>query len=135
MSYPEKLKPFICEHCSFATAAKSHLIDHISVVHNKIKPHKCVQCPYRAAHSRHMARHIKEVHEKVKPFSCKLCPYEAGRRVLMTKHMSKMHNEHKLPSRKVKYDRVPNPHSNLGYYKKKDDYDILQVKDDQTSIS
>ena len=127
-----KFKPFICEHCSFATAAKAHLDNHIAVVHNKIKPFKCTQCPYRAANSRDMRRHIKEVHEKIRPFSCKLCPYKAGRRVLMTKHMTKMHNENKLPTRKVKYKKVANPNSNLGYYKNKSDYDLFpEFKNDE----
>jgi len=126
----DKFKPFICEHCSFATAAKAHLDNHIAVVHNKIKPFKCTQCPYRAANNRDMKRHIKEVHEKVRPFSCHLCPYKAGRRVLMTKHMTKMHNENKLPTRKVKYDKISNPNSNLGYYKNKVDYDLPEFKND-----
>ena len=127
----DKFKPFICEHCSFATAAKAHLDNHIAVVHNKIKPFQCTQCPYRAANSRDMKRHVKEVHEKIRPFSCHLCPYRAGRRVLMTKHMTKMHNEHKLPTRKVKYDKVANPNSNLGYYKNKADYDLPEFKKDE----
>ena len=78
-----------------------------------------------------MKRHVKEVHEKVRPFSCHLCPYRAGRRVLMTKHMTKMHNEHKLPTRKVKYNKVANPNSNLGYYKNKADYDLPEFKKDE----
>ena len=131
----DKFKPFICEHCSFATAAKAHLDNHIAVVHNKIKPFKCSQCPYRAANSRDMKRHVKEVHEKVRPFSCHLCPYKAGRRVLMSKHMTKMHNENKLPTRKVKYNKAPNPNSNLGYYKNKSDYDLLEFKADDISFS
>ena len=130
----DKCKPFICEHCSFATAAKAHLDNHIAVVHNKIKPFKCSQCPYRAANGRDMKRHVKEVHEKVRPFSCHLCPYKAGRRVLMTKHMTKMHNENKLPTRKVKYNKVSNPNSNLGYYKNKSDYDLPEFKGDNISF-
>ena len=41
-----------------------------------------------------------------------------------------MHNENKLPTRKVKYDKVSNPNSNLGYYKNKVDYDLPEFKND-----
>ena len=109
-----------------ALSAKAHLDNHISVVHNKIKPHKCEDCPYRAANERDMARHIKEVHEKVKPYMCNLCPYRAGRKTLLAKHFNKMHNESKLPTRKVKYNKDPNPNSNLGYYRNKPNYQIKE---------
>ena len=118
-----------------ALSAKAHLDNHIAVVHNKIKPHKCHQCPYRAANSRDMARHVKEVHEKVKPFSCNMCPYKAGRRTLLVKHLAKMHNESKVPTRKVKYDKEPNPNSNLGYYKNKPDYELPEFKAEQMEMS
>ena len=108
-----------------ALSAKAHLDNHISVVHNKIKPHKCEDCPYRAANERDMARHIKEVHEKVKPYMCNLCPYRAGRKTLLAKHFNKMHNETKLPTRKVKYNKDPNPNSNLGYYRNKPSYQTM----------
>ena len=53
----------------------------------------------------------------------------------MTKHMSKMHNDNKLPTRKVKYNKVPNPNSNLGYYKNMGDYDLPEFKSDEIDFS
>ena len=53
---------------------------------------------------------------------CNLCPYRAGRKTLLAKHFNKMHNETKLPTRKVKYNKDPNPNSNLGYYRNKPNY-------------
>ena len=44
--------------------------------------------------------------------------------------MTKMHNENKLPTRKVKYDKVSNPNSNLGYYKNKVDYALPEFEND-----
>ena len=124
-------KPFVCELCSMALSAKAHLDNHIAVVHKKVKPHKCENCPYRAANERDMARHIKEVHEKVKPYMCNLCPYRAGRKILLAKHLTKMHHESKLPTRKVRYNKEPNPNSNLGYYKNKPNFDAKEWKPDQ----
>ena len=117
-----------------ALSAKAHLDNHIAVVHNKIKPFKCDQCPYRAANIRDKARHVKEVHEKVKPYMCNLCPYRAGRRTLLVKHLAKMHNETKLPTRKVKYDKEPNPNSNLGYYKNKPGYELADFKTEKIDL-
>ena len=57
---------------------------------------------------------------------CNLCPYRAGRKTLLAKHFNKMHNETKLPTRKVKYNKDPNPNSNLGYYRNKPNYQIKE---------
>ena len=48
--------------------------------------------------------------------------------------MTKMHNENKLPTRKVKYNKVANPNSNLGYYKNKADYDLPEFKKDELTF-
>ena len=45
-----------------------------------------------------------------------------------------MHNETKLPTRKVKYDKEPNPNSNLGYYKNKPGYELADFKTEQIDL-
>ena len=49
----------MCDLCGAAYGRKSHLKDHINVVHNDIKPFACDQCSYRCTRRYLLKDHIK----------------------------------------------------------------------------
>merc|ERR1711894_498709 len=91
MGVHEKLRPFICQYCTYATSSQPNLRKHIKAVHHKIRDFKCETCSFDAASKQLLVRHIKAVHEKIKGYKCEECPFEATRKGKLTEHVLVSH--------------------------------------------
>ena len=91
----EKLRPFICQYCTYATSSQPNLRKHIKAVHHKIRDFKCSICPFDAASKQLLVRHVQAVHEKIKAYKCKFCQYECAKGYNMKVHIRHVHEKQK----------------------------------------
>ena len=67
-------KPWKCDECDFAHAAKYGLTGHKAAVHPKMSDLKlCHICDYKAVTNQNLKNHIEAIHEKNKIYPCKYC--------------------------------------------------------------
>ncbi|XP_071515129.1 uncharacterized protein [Panulirus ornatus] len=81
---PVNSKVHLCPYCSYSTARKHHLYDHIRT-HTGEKPYACPHCPYRCSKSINLKIHIR-IHTGEKPFVCSLCPFRTAQKVNLVRH-------------------------------------------------
>ena len=65
----------------------------IESVHEKCKQFKCDICTFETAVKCNLKNHILAVHEKCKPFTCPHCSFEAIRKKQLTQHLAGVHGE------------------------------------------
>ncbi|XP_069943911.1 protein tramtrack, beta isoform isoform X5 [Cherax quadricarinatus] len=81
---PVSGKVHLCPYCSYSTARKHHLDDHIRT-HTGEKPFQCPHCPYRCSKSINLKIHIR-IHTGEKPYVCSLCPFRTAQKVNLIRH-------------------------------------------------
>ncbi|KAI1694252.1 c2H2-type zinc-finger domain-containing protein [Ditylenchus destructor] len=74
-----------CDHCSYASARKDHLIRHMRT-HTGEKPFKCDQCSYASAQKANLICHMR-THTGEKPFKCDHCSYASAQKDNLIRHM------------------------------------------------
>nr|XP_027222427.1 zinc finger and BTB domain-containing protein 7A-like isoform X1 [Penaeus vannamei] len=73
-----------CPYCSYSTARKHHLDDHIRT-HTGEKPFACPHCPYRCSKNINLKIHIR-THTGEKPYVCPKCPFRTAQKVNLVRH-------------------------------------------------
>lgn len=79
-------KAYSCQECSYTTARKHNLLQHMTL-HTGIKPFKCDLCPYESNQKGHLNVHIR-THTREKPFKCMECPFASTVPKSLREHMT-----------------------------------------------
>ena len=67
-------KPWKCDECDYAHAAKAGLVEHKKYFHGKESDmNTCHLCPYKTPGKSELKKHIEMVHQKIKRFTCDQC--------------------------------------------------------------
>ncbi|KAI1700001.1 zinc-finger double domain-containing protein [Ditylenchus destructor] len=62
-----------CDHCSYASAKKGHVVRHMRT-HTGEKPFKCDHCSFACSQKSNLNIHVR-THTGEKPYKCDVCPY------------------------------------------------------------
>ncbi|XP_066969976.1 zinc finger and BTB domain-containing protein 14-like isoform X11 [Macrobrachium rosenbergii] len=84
-------RTFRCEFCSYATARKSHILDHIRI-HTGEKPFGCPYCSTHFSQKGALNSHIR-THTGEKPFSCDFCHQVFARKSHLRHHLVAIHRK------------------------------------------
>ncbi|XP_071515128.1 uncharacterized protein [Panulirus ornatus] len=79
------MKMHQCSYCSYSTARKNHLIEHIRT-HTGEKPFACPYCPSRFVQKGTLNSHIR-THTGEKPYMCPLCPQSFAQKTNLRSHL------------------------------------------------
>ena len=67
-------KPWKCDECDYAHAAKAGLVEHKKNIHGKESDkNMCHFCPFKTPYKAQLKKHIDMVHQKLKRFTCDQC--------------------------------------------------------------
>ncbi|XP_035696951.1 zinc finger and SCAN domain-containing protein 2-like [Branchiostoma floridae] len=77
-------KPHKCKDCSYSTAYKSDLRQHM-YKHNGKYPFECKVCGYKAARQKEMVQHSR-IHTGEKPFKCDQCDFSTAQSSTLKVH-------------------------------------------------
>ena len=70
---PDAKKLFKCEICDYICSQKSHLNQHVALIHVLKKSFICEVYKYQFSQKSTRPRHVATVHEVKKPFKCDIC--------------------------------------------------------------
>ncbi|XP_070489884.1 gastrula zinc finger protein XlCGF7.1-like [Chironomus tepperi] len=77
---------FTCDRCGHIFKQKSHVINHMNVVHLKIKRFHCDICDFKMYSKTHYTSHLK-THSNVKDFICPQCDKAFARKTTLDTHL------------------------------------------------
>ncbi|XP_019633991.1 PREDICTED: gastrula zinc finger protein XlCGF8.2DB-like [Branchiostoma belcheri] len=80
-------RPFKCPTCEYSARTKGSLVAHISR-HKKEKPFLCAECGYRSFLKTEMEKHMR-IHTGLHPYKCDQCDYTAVQKICLEVHMTK----------------------------------------------
>jgi len=89
----DKIKDFECDRCVLKCNSNSNLKRHIKAVHNKIKDFECDRCEFKCSLNSNLKRHIKQVHDKIKNFKCYKCDYTFSANTDLKRHIKQVHDK------------------------------------------
>ena len=97
--------PDKCPHCKYETKNKSHMKDHIRIVHEKILDFQCSECSFATGRRHQLARHYKAIHKMEMPLErntkdsvgCSFCPFVTSDFERLNKHIASEHMSKKEP--------------------------------------
>ena len=93
-----KLTHLKCSHCELFFDKKTHLTSHMIDIHPDIKPFECDHCSYATADPLLLKRHQKLTHANGKdPLSCPKCTFVTVRQDSLTKHIRYIHEGKEKP--------------------------------------
>jgi uncharacterized Zn-finger protein len=78
------LRPFTCDRCGLTFKHKSHVINHLNVVHLRIKRYQCNICGFAMYSKTHHTNHMK-VHSNIREFKCH-CGKDFNRKEALVVH-------------------------------------------------
>ena len=100
----EGKKNFVCSFCDHSYHRKSHLREHVKIVHEGKKRRslafKCYFCTVIFIHFKDLKQHIGTEHEGKKPHNCSLCNSGFILKAQLTRHFKAVHEKsrpHKCP--------------------------------------
>ncbi|CRK94644.1 CLUMA_CG008143, isoform A [Clunio marinus] len=106
----ESTKPFTCDRCGLNFKNKSHVMNHLNVVHMKIKRYHCNVCGFAMYSKTHHTNHMKS-HKNLREFKCNECCKEFIRKESLLVHQRTHTNERPY---KCKYcNRCYSAHTDL----------------------
>lgn len=79
-------KNFTCDRCGRVLKQKSHVINHMNVVHLKVKRFHCHICNFKMYSKTHFTAHLK-THSNVKDFICPQCDKAFARKTTLETHL------------------------------------------------
>lgn len=80
------MKSFTCDRCGTKFKHKSHVINHLNVVHLRIKRYQCNVCGFAMYSKTHHTTHMK-THLNIKEFKCEQCGKDFGRKEALMVHL------------------------------------------------
>ena len=88
-------RPFRCdEECEKSFTQRSHLNQHIRVVHKRQRPFHCSKCDWAFGKRSDLKTHESAVHKKERPHVCELCSRAFAKRSNLFRHQEKLHADH-----------------------------------------
>ena len=88
------VEKFKCDQCSYETAKKYALKEHVKSIHEGLYKHCCSQCAYKTNRKLDFERHKKIVHDDdttQKKIQCHLCTYESFYMQSIQTHLNEFH--------------------------------------------
>lgn len=78
-------KHITCDRCGMKFKHRSHIINHLNVVHLRIKRYQCNVCGFRMYSKTHHANHMIS-HSNVREFKCQQCDKDFSRKEALIVH-------------------------------------------------
>ncbi|TRY81109.1 hypothetical protein TCAL_07799 [Tigriopus californicus] len=80
-------KSFHCPYCTFKSAQRWCVKQHIVQVHEKSRLYPCEYCDYKASSRGNLNVHIRGVHERDKRYECTQCDFKTCHKSGLLKHL------------------------------------------------
>jgi uncharacterized Zn-finger protein len=98
-SSQEGKKKFVCSFCNHSYHRKSHLREHVEIVHEgknrRSLTFKCHFCAVRFIQFKDLKQHIGTEHEGKKPHNCSICESSFILKAQLTRHFKAVHEKNR----------------------------------------
>jgi len=86
-------RPFTCDRCGHKFKNKSHMMNHLNVVHLRVKRYQCLHCTFAMYSKTHYTNHMKS-HLKIKQVPCPQCGKKFAREETLKVHLRTHSGKH-----------------------------------------